>query len=86
MTNTELTVEHALTELREMFPGEVFRIELSKDVRMGEDGEITWRRDYACVLQPSRGLGGFYNASTLSEAMVQVRKWHAEQSSTPLER
>lgn len=77
--NTELTVEACLAELREMFPGEVFRIEVHKDIRMGEDGTITWRKDYACILQPSRGLDGFYNAPSLRDSLDKVREWKAQQ-------
>lgn len=76
---TELTVEDAIQELRDMFPNERFRVEVSQRAQLNEDGEIKWLESYACILQLSRGLEGFYDAPTLEESLESVRKWKESQ-------
>ena len=69
-TETELTVEAALAELREMFPTEsygsiegTFFDEIGLRVRIG-----------------LRDANRHFSAPTLSECMAQVRKWKESQS------
>lgn len=80
MTTTEPTVEQCLEELREMFPGEFFRVEVQQCAQVDDNGNIWWREKRANIMMLSRGLDNFPSAPTLSEAMAQVRKWHSEQS------
>lgn len=85
MSNTEsireLTVEDVLQELRDMFPDERFRVEVSQRAQMNENGEIKWLESYACILQLSRGLEGFYDSPTLEESIAAVRVWKESQQS-----
>jgi len=71
----EYTVESALTELREWFPGEIFKVETEEAVRMDETGKHARMRKSALILQVTRGLEGFYTGETLDDCMAQVKKW-----------
>lgn len=67
---TEQSVEQALVELREMFPGSCPRIEFSDYRPIGGSLVVS-------VIAVGLQLG---NAATLNKAMAQVRQWHAEQA------
>lgn len=69
-TDTQLTVEAALQELREMFPGGCPRIDFSDYRNIGGSLVVN-------VIAGGLELG---HAATLKEAMDQSRQWHKEQS------
>lgn len=69
----ETTVGECLAELREMFPGETFKVEMEEAVRMGGGGDISQLRKSALILRCSLGLDGFFTAQTLADCMAQVR-------------
>lgn len=71
----QLTVEQALTELREMFP--------HRDIQVSWSG-WSWQypsKHFKDGYKAKIEIGFFtkFEALTLTEAMDQVRKWHKEQ-------
>lgn len=84
MTTTEPTVEQYLEELREMFPSP--RESEIIHLTVGSVIVAVWdNADDERGLPPHRVVR--VQRDTLSEAMAQVRSWHAQRSSsTPLGR
>ena len=66
-TDTELTVEAALAELRDLFPGKMIDVGL----RVGPNAQYAVISVFAASFQRS--------APTLAEAMQKVRAWKGQQ-------
>lgn len=82
MTNpvTELTVEQALKELREMFPRSFIRVRRVEAMRHDEHtGASEQEEQHAFIIV--MGLGEA-SGRTLSDCMAQMRAWKASQPET----
>lgn len=70
--NSEPTVEEALKELREIFPGCAVSVQFSSNGQA-----LNVARDWVYLRRRNKVVA---SGATLAEAMAQVRTWHKEQS------
>lgn len=91
MTTTEPTVEQCLEELREMFPRHYCSISHEGRLVLGMSWKLKKIETVARIRITSATIEDAMlpveaDADTLGEAMAQVRKWHAEESSSTPDR